>query len=235
MIVVCPSCATRYRLPAGTIGPAGRKVRCRNCQHQWQVTDDGSAGPETDDTEPGSEPTPPAAPVPEVPVTAPAAPPEVSHAPLPPVRPAAPARGDRLAGLVAWAGLALLVLLVAALYVGRERVAELAPWTAPIYRDFGLAVGSGHGVELREHSSERRPSGGQFVLTVRGTLANVSGEPRPVGRLRIMLLDEKGGEVAVGLFDPAERELAAGASTSFEAEFRDPPATARSYRIAFAD
>ncbi len=34
MIVVCPSCATRYDLPA-TAGPAGSIVRCRACNHSW--------------------------------------------------------------------------------------------------------------------------------------------------------------------------------------------------------
>lgn len=37
MLIVCPSCASRYELDEAKIGPAGRKVRCASCQTAWQV------------------------------------------------------------------------------------------------------------------------------------------------------------------------------------------------------
>ncbi len=40
MIVTCPSCATRFMVDPGLIGPRGRKMRCHNCAHQWRATPD---------------------------------------------------------------------------------------------------------------------------------------------------------------------------------------------------
>ncbi len=35
MLLVCPSCRTRYVIPDAAIGAAGRQVRCANCRHSW--------------------------------------------------------------------------------------------------------------------------------------------------------------------------------------------------------
>jgi predicted Zn finger-like uncharacterized protein len=35
MLLVCPSCRTRYAVPANAVGVDGRQVRCANCKHSW--------------------------------------------------------------------------------------------------------------------------------------------------------------------------------------------------------
>jgi predicted Zn finger-like uncharacterized protein len=35
MLIVCPSCATSYRIDPGSVGPSGRMVRCARCRATW--------------------------------------------------------------------------------------------------------------------------------------------------------------------------------------------------------
>ena len=43
MLIVCPNCASEYRLEAAQIGPAGRRVRCSSCQTDWFATPEEAA------------------------------------------------------------------------------------------------------------------------------------------------------------------------------------------------
>lgn len=45
MLIVCPSCASRYELDPVKLGPTGRKVRCAKCETLWHV----EAAPEAAD------------------------------------------------------------------------------------------------------------------------------------------------------------------------------------------
>src|SRR5947209_3816048 len=38
MQIVCPNCTTAYDVTPGTIGPAGRSVRCARCRTVWTAT-----------------------------------------------------------------------------------------------------------------------------------------------------------------------------------------------------
>ncbi len=49
MLLVCPSCNTRYVVPDSAIAGSGRQVRCANCRHSWHqapVIADPSPAPE---------------------------------------------------------------------------------------------------------------------------------------------------------------------------------------------
>src|SRR5579875_915943 len=35
MLIVCPGCATSYRIDAAALGPVGRTVRCARCRSTW--------------------------------------------------------------------------------------------------------------------------------------------------------------------------------------------------------
>jgi predicted Zn finger-like uncharacterized protein len=61
MLLVCPSCRTRYVVPDSAIGSAGRQVRCASCRHSWFQEGPNSVAPPP--IEPVA-PTPPAESVP---------------------------------------------------------------------------------------------------------------------------------------------------------------------------
>ena len=65
MILTCPSCGSRFQIPDGALGAAGRKVKCSACQHVWFQAPEGrvadpppapAAGQATPDISPPPEP-----------------------------------------------------------------------------------------------------------------------------------------------------------------------------------
>jgi predicted Zn finger-like uncharacterized protein len=91
MLLVCPSCRTRYVVPDAAIGIDGRTVRCANCKHSWFQ---GGAVPVVAPAPPIAAPlTPPAPEVPHPTVADPveeATPVAVVQKPLPAEPPAQP-------------------------------------------------------------------------------------------------------------------------------------------------
>jgi predicted Zn finger-like uncharacterized protein len=233
MILICPNCAKRYRLPAGSIGPGGRKVRCRACGHAWHATPVETAPPAPpaadDKTAPAADPLAVALPVST-------RQPQVEPAPLPPpMTAAAGRRRDRAVGAVAWLSLLLLVLVGAALYLGRHQVVEALPMLAPYYEKVGIPVTLRSGLELRNLTSSRVEEQGRSVLVVAGEIHNTADQERTLPRVRVALLDDSRAEIEFGLFDADARTLAPGASTRFEARLLDPPAAAKTYAVSLAD
>lgn len=43
MLIVCPSCASRYEIDAAKLGQDGRKVRCPSCSFEWHAHGEGKA------------------------------------------------------------------------------------------------------------------------------------------------------------------------------------------------
>ena len=75
MLLVCPSCRTRYVVPDSAIGAAGRQVRCASCRHSWfQEGPSSVAPPKLDPIVPTeTQPVAPVAPPPPPPPTQPPA------------------------------------------------------------------------------------------------------------------------------------------------------------------
>ena len=70
MILVCPSCATRFNLDESRLGGKSRRVRCSRCKHEWVQAPESSAEPP-----PSAAPEPVAPPPPPVEPPAPPEPP----------------------------------------------------------------------------------------------------------------------------------------------------------------
>ncbi|VAW21103.1 hypothetical protein MNBD_ALPHA12-1425 [hydrothermal vent metagenome] len=47
MIITCPNCQARYQVASQTIGNAGRKVQCANCQTNWRAKPEAGPDPDT--------------------------------------------------------------------------------------------------------------------------------------------------------------------------------------------
>ncbi len=44
MLIVCPSCSSRYEIDAAKLGQDGRKVRCPSCSFEWHAHGEGKVG-----------------------------------------------------------------------------------------------------------------------------------------------------------------------------------------------
>lgn len=45
VLIACPNCGTRYQVPYGTLGAAGREVQCAQCGKPWHAVADAPAPP----------------------------------------------------------------------------------------------------------------------------------------------------------------------------------------------
>jgi predicted Zn finger-like uncharacterized protein len=66
MLLVCPSCRTRYVVPDSAIGANGRQVRCASCRHSWFQEGPSSVAPPNIAPVVAPPPSPPSAPPPVV-------------------------------------------------------------------------------------------------------------------------------------------------------------------------
>lgn len=83
MLLVCPSCRTRYVVPDSAIGIDGRQVRCASCKHSWFQNGAIPPAPQVAAPAPVADQATPAAPPPPPPV-APSPPPIAVEEPAQP-------------------------------------------------------------------------------------------------------------------------------------------------------
>jgi predicted Zn finger-like uncharacterized protein len=217
MIITCPSCRTSFQTRPGSLGEAGRMVRCSSCGQRW------FAKP------PAQVATEPAGPAPPAPAEA-----EVEAPTLPPVPAAEPAVARR-SPLLGWLVATLVVLLLAAFVAGRNEIAAQFPATVPLYQRLGLPIRLPLGVEFRQLSSVQRMEQGRRLIAVSGEIANVSGQQRVLPPIRVALLDGDYREIDFGVFDPPQPSLEPGALARFEVALGEPSAEARNFSVTFGE
>ncbi|HKR18799.1 MAG TPA: DUF3426 domain-containing protein [Stellaceae bacterium] len=210
MIVICPTCSTRYLVETQRVGAQGRMVRCGSCAHTWYQAPPENMAPRVEL----------AVPVPE-PMAG-----TVERGGLP----AIPRKRRRWGSVVT-----LLVLLLVLAGVGwgaifmRERVMALVPQTAKIYSLLSLAPGQpqfGAGLEVRDVTPRRTNDNDQSVLVIDGEIVNLSSSPRRVPPLKATLRDANDQPLTSWTFSAGVSTLASGASTPFHTTYTQPVAEA---------
>jgi len=139
-----------------------------------------------------------------------------------------------------WGKLIVVLLLVAGLGAGvwfaRMQIVQRFPGAAPLYKALGVPIEVlGDGLEFRGVTSEMVKEGKLSVLLVRGVIANVVKEDRPVPLLRLVLLDTTGGTIQEAYAKPRKDSLAGGAQVGFQIRMEDPSAAAVRYEVTFAE
>jgi predicted Zn finger-like uncharacterized protein len=226
MILVCPSCNTRYFAKSDSIGPQGRAVRCASCGHKWHV-----------------EPEMPGAAL-EVDELAGLEPPRTPE----PVRAAAPAtpsirahvqnqRGERArrTGWSLWGGIgALLVAGVVGSFFAREAVVRVWPKSASAYAVFGLRA-TDTGLQFAEVTADRlnQPSGP--ILSLKTTVENLTASDKLIPFVRVSVQDDNAREVGAWIVALDQAMLSPHQRVRVTASIPAPPKDARNIRLAFID
>ena len=247
MIISCPSCATRYELPAQQLAADGSVIRCAACGHNWLE----ASAIEVIDISPVTALAPagrsnePAQSASQLPMVIEDDDQDAVDLDLESNRIAAAAakaerefderRRARRANVVGWGGLvSAIAVTFAGLYAFPNQIVHYAPGAAGIYERAGIEINR-RGFEIRNIRQQHLLSDGTRVLALRGEVVNVSGRELKVPALRFVIKDEKRREVyAWTLNGVSTKALAAEGSTTFVTRLAAPPETADEIEIRFA-
>ena len=225
MILSCPSCATRFDLPASRFAPEGTIIKCASCGHSWLE----ARAVEILTVTPGKLPS----------VI------ENGFEPDYEIRRLVEASRDaeenfaarrrqknrRLAGWAGFAAAVLTPLVFAGLFP--ENIVTIAPATVSAYRAVGQDVNI-YGLDFRRVELQHLVVDGTRILAIKGEIANVSGKEQKIPWLRFGLRDDGNSEVYDWTLDAGARPLRPGEITNFVTRVASPPETAKNVEIRFA-
>ncbi|MFZ1989485.1 MAG: DUF3426 domain-containing protein [Alphaproteobacteria bacterium] len=245
MIITCPACATRYNVPDNTVAERARKVRCAKCSHEWLIeppSAEAAGEPEA------AESNAPAEVEQSEVAQAAAAEPEAAEA-----EEAAPAKGPirlstdrrrpirdlrarRSAADAVSAFVFALLLLGALAFVmiqWRVEIVRAVPMMASVYGAAGIPVNA-IGIEIHQKGWQIAQENGLPVLTVNGTITNISGRGVAVPPIELILRDDKQRELYHWQVELSAKHLSPGESQPFQIVKESPPLEAHDVEIRFA-
>jgi hypothetical protein len=229
MIVNCPSCYTRYSMPA--MASSRVAMTCRACGHHWREMETIDVIDVTD--------------VPDRPSRSLAR--LVDHDDAPDAeasRLVAIARSaqeehelklfKRRRRLQQWAvfGSFVLAPFIAAGFMP-ETVVSAAPISIKAYEALGYDINL-YGLEVRGVEREHIVMDGQRILAIKGQISNLDEQVKKIPWLRFALLGPTGEELYTWTLDTASKPLRPGESTSFVTRLSAPPEAAANVQIRFA-
>jgi predicted Zn finger-like uncharacterized protein len=232
MILVCPSCDTRYFADDSAVGKEGRRVRCASCGHSWfaRVQDDGDVA-SADDTGLTREQ------VERLRQTAAANSASRSgpHSEYRAREHAKRKRNRMMAAAIGWgAGFLVFASFAGAAVALRNQVVEAWPRTASLYRTIGLDVNR-FGVELVNVAAKRSFDGTTPVLTVTGSAVNKGKTRRTSPQIRVSLRDEKNKEIHAWSDSLGVPFIGPGETVPFTSRIVAPPLETWRLAVSFAD
>lgn len=232
MILICPSCDTRYFTEASALGGSGRKVKCTSCGHSWFATP-----PEEGDI---ATAPPEAAGLSREQVerlrrnAAQSAAAGGPHAEFRMREMERRRRNRAMAAVLAWGGgLVLFGGAATAAAAFRDSVVSAWPRTATVYTALGLKVNR-FGLDLANVTARRSFDGTTPVLTVAGKVQNRSGAARKAPLVRVSMRDEHGKEVGHWLDRLPRAEIPAAATVEFSTRIVSPPLETYALTLTFA-
>ncbi|AOO79444.1 zinc-ribbon domain-containing protein [Bosea vaviloviae] len=246
MLIVCPSCSSRYELDAAKLGPTGRKVRCASCQTLWHVD------PAQDFPEPPSAVETQAllneeleraneidaqisAVASEHTDTLEAIPPQPrkrgkgKRSPAKDARIGQP-RPRHAAAFVALGlgGAALLGLLV----WQRNLAVRGAPQLAIVFEKLGLPINV-RGLSLSAVESGLVEDGQNRFLVVEGDVTNISKGRAPMPPIEVAVKDAAGQTLYTWTTEPPRPNLEPAELVRFRARLASPPEAGKSVLVRF--
>ena len=247
MLIVCPTCASEYRIDIDRVGMDGRSVRCAACRETWFITPAEILAAQAAELgamdEAGSDPVSDAAWQEAAAAVRAATEDDRTAGPQPaqdagPRRRARPAKRRRAAtglspalalGLAAFAALPLACL-------ARAGVVGAFPQTAGLYARIGLPVNL-RGIAIRDVVAFSSPAedGRPPELVVEGDLVGVGRGDMPVGALAVEIRDASGHALKTFPVPPPRAVLGPGETARFRARLSSPPTLGRGVELRFAD
>jgi len=128
--------------------------------------------------------------------------------------------------------LGLLIAANGAILGWRHDIVRSMPQTARLFAAIGLPVNL-RGVDFVDVTTTKETHEGVTVLVVNGTIANPTGEPHEVPRVRFALKNPAGNEVYSWTTLPGRGSLGAGESEPFNTRLASPPADGRDVVVRF--
>ena len=136
-----------------------------------------------------------------------------------------------LAGIGA---LVALVVIAMILVLARGPLVSAFPGAGGLYRAVGLLGDEvGAGLEIRDVRTARQRDGADEMLTIEGTVANVTDQPLDLPSIRVSLSDADGEEIHFVTVPPEMPNVPPGETTSFEAVIVNPSAVVRRVKVKF--
>ena len=234
MIVICPNCGTRYKMPDDMV-LAGKRMRCAECEHRWTLP-----APEEDEELAAAQAELRASPVgpgdasaTEADVDAVAAPDAGADAQVAAESDAQPEEDEEEAparNWLAW-GVALVVAAAFGLLAGGVWMERLDPARVPLIG--GALAGlqpAPSALAIKAEARLTKMESGLLLLDVQGEIVNGGGRPKALAPLKASLAGPN-GVVRRWNIAPPVAQLAPGAQVSFSSTLTDVPPGAQQLRI----